>query len=116
MSKVGAIVTISTGSFCFVTLDSGEQVRVRHESSDAPGLTGDRLIIDHVKIPGWSVEPLAVLDLRTAQGVAAFGTIARVANLDNRPVLRILVAYVEQSESVADLARRCRDLSERGRQ
>jgi hypothetical protein len=46
MAKVGQVLTISTGSYCNVTLDSGEKIIVNHEPSGRGASAGARLTVD----------------------------------------------------------------------
>jgi len=49
MAKVGQIVTIPTGSYCNITLDSGDKVVVNHEPGGRGG-SGGRLAIDRLTL------------------------------------------------------------------
>jgi hypothetical protein len=46
MAKVGQVVTIPTGSYCNITVDSGEKIVVNHEPGAAlPRTRGSRSIV-----------------------------------------------------------------------
>jgi hypothetical protein len=53
MAKIGQSVTIPTGVYCTITLDSGEKIIVNCEGA---GPSGARLTVERVKMFGLSSE------------------------------------------------------------
>jgi hypothetical protein len=113
MAKVGQIVTIPTGSYCNVTLDSGEKIVVSHEAG-AGGGAGARLRIDRLKLMGFSSETVVEIDLDTLYGSAALAELTSEATLgEPRSPIRALVAFVRACPSVAEVVARCNRLLQR---
>jgi hypothetical protein len=83
MAKVGQIVTIPTGSYCNITLDSGEKIVVNHEPGGRSAPTGARLTVDRLKLMEFSSERVVDIDLESPAieggGVAAAAREGRVA-------------------------------------
>ena len=111
MAKIGQIVTIPTGSYCNITLDSGEKIIVNHEPGARGTSASARLTVDRVKLMGFSSETVVQIDLDTAEGEAALAELTKggATGTAGSP-LRAFVAYVQGSASVADLVARCRQL------
>ena len=111
MAKVGQVVTIPTGSYCNITLDSGEKIVVNHEPGGHGASTGARLTVDRLKLMGFSSEVVVTIDLDTAEGQAALAELTkdRGTGTAGSP-LRALVAYVQECASVADLVAHCQQL------
>lgn len=113
MAKVGQIVTIPTGSYCSITLDSGEKIIVNHEPGGGGARAGARLTVDRVKLMGFSSETVVRIDLDSVEGKAALAALTQEgAPGTPGPPLRIFVAYVQSCASVAEVAARCRALLE----
>lgn len=108
MAKVGQVVTIPTGSYCSVTLDSGEKIIVNHEPGGRGASTGDRLTVDRVKLMGFSSEMVVQIKLDTAEGKWALAELTK-AGPPGSP-LRAFVEYVQACASVAEVVARCRQL------
>ena len=105
MSKVGRFVTDPrAGSYCQITLDSGEKIIVNHDKQ--------QLTIELSKLFGFSSDRLFTCDLSTDQGLAALATLTRSAaagTADATP-LGALVKYVKDCGTAADVKARCATL------
>ena len=111
MAKVGQVVTIPTGSYCNITLDSGEKIIVNHEPGARGASAGARLTVDRLKLMGFSSETVVQIDLDTAEGKAALAKLTKEGTaVTPDPVLHVFVAYVQGCASVADVVARCRQL------
>ena len=108
MAKVGQVVTIPTGSYCKITLDSGEKIIVNHEAGGRAS-AGARLTVDRLKLMGFSSEVVVQINLDTAEGQAALAELTRAKGTPESP-LRVFVDYVQGCASVADVVARCRQL------
>ena len=84
MAKVGQFVTIPTGSYCNITLDSGEKIIVNHEPGVRGGSAGARLTVDRLKLMGFSSEVVVRIDLDTAKGKAALATEGNVREIEHQ--------------------------------
>jgi len=115
MAKVGQFVTIPTGSYCNVTLDSGEKIVVNHEPGVRGASAGARLTIDRLKLMGFSSEVVVRIDLDTAEGKAALAELTKEGSpgTPGSP-LRVFVAYVQGCASVAEVVARCGSCSRDG--
>ena len=111
MAKVGQVVTIPTGSYCNITLDSGEKIIVNHEPVGRGASAVARLTVDRLKLMGLSSETVAQIDLDTAEGKAALAELTK-AGTPGAPgsPLRVFVAYVQGCRSVAEVVTRSRQL------
>ncbi len=111
MAKIGQVVTIPTGSYCNITLDSGEKIVVNHEPGGRGASAGARLTVDRLKLMGFSSEAVARIDLDTPEGKAALAELMKEAppGAAGSP-LRAFVAYVQGCASVAEVVARCREL------
>jgi len=111
MAKVGQFVTIPTGSYCNITLGSGETIVVNHEPGVRGASAGARLMIDRLKLMGFSSETVVQIDLDTTEGKAALAELTKEGTLGQAgSPLRVLVAYVQGSAPVAEVVARCRRL------
>jgi hypothetical protein len=111
MAKVGQIITIPTGSYCKITLDSGETIIINHEAGGRGASTGARLTVDRLKLMGFSSDTVVQLDLDTAGGKAALADLTMVALAGApMPPLRAFVAYIQDCGSVAEVVARCNEL------
>lgn len=113
MAKVGQIVTIPTGSYCNITLDSGEKIVVNHEPGGRGASAGARLTVDRLKLMGFSSERVVQIDLETAEGKAVLaGLVKEGPPGETGSPLRLFVSCVQRCASVADVVARCRQLQQ----
>lgn len=115
MAKIGRFVTIPTGSYCTITLDSGEKLVVNHEQGP-PGLSsGGRLTIDRLKLMGFSSETIVQIDLDAAEGKATLAALTkgRTPAASASP-LGVFVSHIEGCASVGEVVARCRQLLQGG--
>ena len=111
MARVGQVVTIPTGSYCNITLDSGEKIIVNHEPGARGASTGARLTVDRLKLLGFSSETVVQIALDTAEGKAALASLTKERTaVTPGPLLQVFVAYVQGCASVADVVARCQQL------
>ena len=110
--KVGQVVTIPTGSYCNITLDSGEKIIVDHEPDARGASAGARLTVDRLKLLGFGSETVVQIALDTAEGKAALAELTVGGDGWSRraPSSHAFVAYVQGCASVADVVARCRQL------
>lgn len=111
MARVGPLVTIPTGSYCNITLDSGEKIVVNHEPRGHGASTGARLTVDRLKLMGFSSERVVQIDLDTAEGKAVLAELAKEGppGATDSP-LRLFISCVQGCASVAEVVARCRQL------
>lgn len=109
MAKVGQVVTIPTGSYCNITLDSGEKIIVNHEPGGRGASAGARLTVDRLKLMSFSSEVVVQIDLDPAEGKAALAAPTKEGSpgTPGSP-LHVFVAYVQRCGSVAEVVARCR--------
>jgi hypothetical protein len=109
MAKVGRFVSDPrAGSYCHVTIDTGEKLLVSHEKSGPRGA----LSVALVKLWGLSSEPLFSVSLDSPEGQAALARLtagAAPGSADATP-LGALVHYVRECESLAAVRERCQAL------
>ena len=102
MAKVGRYVTDpKAGSYCRITLDSGERIIVSHDKS--------RLAIELSKLFGLSADRLFACELDTSIGQGVLSRLTRGAppgTADATP-LGGLVKYVKDCGTAADVKARC---------
>jgi hypothetical protein len=102
MSKVGRFVTDPrAGSYCQITLDSGEKIIVNHDQH--------QLTIEQSRMFGFSSDRLFACDLRTTEGQAVLVQLTRDAaagSADATP-LGALVKHVKTCGTAADVKARC---------
>ena len=102
MAKVGRFVTDPrAGSYCHITLDSGEKIVVGHDKS--------RLTIELSKLFGFASDRVFVCELDTPAGQAALARLtrdARPGTADATP-LGALVRHVKHCGTAADVKARC---------
>jgi hypothetical protein len=114
MAKVGRILTIPTGSYCNITLDSGEKIIVNHEVGSRGASTGARLTVDRLKLMGFSSETVVSIALDTPEGQAALAEVTKAGALGaSGAPLRAFVTYVQGCASVAEVVALCRQLQGR---
>lgn len=110
MAKIGRFVTDpGAGSYCQITLDSGEKVVVNH---DKGGFKGGRLTIEAPKLMGLSSDRLFDCDLDSPSGKAALARLtrnAREGSADATP-LGAFVEHVKGCASKADVKAACASL------
>ena len=102
MAKVGRFVTDPrAGSYCRVTLESGEKIIVSHDKS--------RLTIELSKLFGLSADRLFACELDTSigQGVLARLTHGAQPGTTDATPLGGLVKYVKDCGTAADVKARC---------
>jgi hypothetical protein len=111
MAKVGQFVTIPTGSYCNIRLDSGEKLVVNPEPGGRGASTGARLTIDRLRLMGFSSEVVVRIDLDAAEGKAVLAELTKEGSpgTPGSP-RRVFVAYVQGCASVAEVVARCRQL------
>ena len=106
MAKVGRFVTDpKAGSYCQITLDSGEKIIVNHERS--------RLTIELSKLFGFSSDRLFTCDLDepdTRQAMSALTRNAPPQSADATP-LGAVVKYVKDCATAAEVKARCAALT-----
>lgn len=107
MAKVGRFITDpKVGTYCQITLDSGEKVLVNHEKG---GFKGGWLTIEVSKLLGFSSDRIFACDLDTAQGKIMLDRLtahAKAGSADATP-LGAFVNVVKACNSVATLKSRC---------
>ena len=92
MAKVGQVVTIPTGWYCNITLDSGEKIIVNHESGARGASAGARLTVDRLKLLGFSSETVVQIALDTAEGKAALAKLTKAGtDVTPGPLLHVFV-------------------------
>jgi hypothetical protein len=103
MAKIGPVVTDpKAGAYCRITLDNGEKIIVNHEKSG-------RLIIERLKLFGFSSERIFGCDLENAEGRTALRFLTRDVQpegLDTSP-LGAFVRYLKTCQSVEEIKARC---------
>jgi hypothetical protein len=113
MAKVGQVVTIPTGAYCNITLDSGEKIIVNHEPGGRGASVSAQLRVDCLKLMGFSSDRVVQIDLDTAEGKAAFVKLTKGGTTLGPPI-RLFVAYVQVCASVAEVIARCQQLRQAG--
>ena len=107
MAKVGRFVIDSgAGSYCQITLDSGEKIVISHEKG---GYKGGPLTIEVSKFLGLSAERIFACDLDKDDGRAALAHLtrdAREASVEATP-LGAFVEYLKTCRSVAEVKTQC---------
>lgn len=110
MSKVGRFVTDPrAGSYCQITLDSGEKIVVNH---DKGGFKGGLVTIERLKFMGLGSERLFACNLDSDDGRAALSSLtrsAREASVEATP-LGAFVEYMKGCRSIAEVKARCAEL------
>ena len=112
MAEVGQVVTIPTGAYRNVTLDSGETIIVNHEQPGGRGsAVGARLTVDRLERMGFSSETVVTIALDTAEGHVVLTELMKTEALGapGSP-LRAFLADVHGCKSVAEVIARCRQL------
>lgn len=103
MAKVGQfVVDPGAGSYCKITLDSGEKVIVNH---DKGGFKGGHVAIEVSKLMGFSSERIFDCDLDSPAGQAAMAELTRNAQPGSvgATPLGAFVEHVKGCASVADV-------------
>jgi len=114
MAKVGQVVTIPTGSYCKITLDSGEKIIVNHEPGGRGTSAGARLTVDRLKLMGFSAETVVNIALDAPEGKAVLAELTKAETLGAPgSLLHAFVTYVQACASVAEVVARCRQLQGR---
>jgi hypothetical protein len=105
MAKVGRfVVDPKAGSYCQITLDSGEKILVNHDRS--------RVTIELSKLFGFSSDRVFACDLDTPEGRAALEKLRRGVHADSADAtpLGAFVKYVKDCGTAADVRARCEAL------
>jgi hypothetical protein len=107
MAKVGRfVVDPRAGSYCQITLDSGEKIVINH---DKGGFKGGHLTIEVPKFLGLSSDRIFACDLDSEHGRAALTRLtrdARQGSVEATP-LGAFVEYVKACRSVAEVKTTC---------
>lgn len=107
MAKVGRfVIDPGAGSYCQITLDSGEKVVLIH---DKGGFKGGHLAIEVPKFFGLSSDRIFTFDLDADAGKAALTQLtrdARPGSVEATP-LGAFVEYLKACRSVAEVKTRC---------
>ena len=107
MAKIGQFISDpKAGAYCRITFDSGDKIVVNH---DKGGFKGGWLIIERLKLMGFSSERLFGCDLDSEAGKAALDFLTRDAppkTLDATP-LGAFVKYLTTCQSIAEVKARC---------
>ena len=107
MSKVGRFVTDPrAGSYCQITLDSGDKVVVNH---DKGGFKGGHITIERLKFMGLGSERLFACHLDSDDGRATLNRLTRTAregSVDATP-LGAFVEYVKDCASLEEVKAKC---------
>ena len=111
MPKVGPIMTIPGGSYCYVTLDLGQRLVVAHHLGDrAAGAGPPRFTVERLTLMGFSSEPVFQLDLTGREGQGILDALARAHPPESTSPLRAFVAHIAGCGSLAEVHTRCREL------
>ena len=107
MSKVGRFITDpKAGSYCEITLDSGEKIIVNH---DKGGFKTGRVTIEKTKWLGMASDRIVECDLDGADGQRALARLTEGAPPGSARAtpLGAFVEYVKDCPSVAELRAVC---------
>ena len=107
MPKIGQLVSIPTGQYCNITLDSGEKIIVNYEQGGGGGTGSACLTVDRVKMFGLSSDRVFAIDLDAKTGKTALTALTRDGG---GSALQRFVAYIQDCRSIAELTARCRQL------
>jgi len=102
MARVGRFIRDpQAGSYCQITLDSGEKIIVNHDKW--------RLTIELSKLFGFSSDTIFGCDLDSPEGRAALAKLTRTAHPESADAtpLGALVKYVKDCGTAADVKARC---------
>jgi hypothetical protein len=103
MAKVGSYVTDpKAGSYCQITLDSGEKIVVNHDKEG-------RLAVEVTKWMGFGSDRFFSLDLTSAQGKSALAVLTREAPAGSAAAtpLGALVNHLKECRAVGEVKARC---------
>ena len=107
MAKVGQfVIDPGAGSYCQITLDSGEKIVISHEKG---GHKGGPLTIEVSRFFGLSSARIFRCDLDADEGRAALTQLtrdARPGSVEATP-LGAFVEYLKTSRSVAEVKTKC---------
>ena len=107
MAKVGRfVIDPRAGSYCQITLDSGEKIVINH---DKGGFKGGHVTIEVPKFLGLSSDRIFACDLDSEHGRAALTRLtrdARPGSVEATP-LGAFVEYVKACRSVAEVKTKC---------
>jgi hypothetical protein len=69
MAKIGPIMTIPGGSYCYFTLDLGQRLVVAHQLGDRAGGSGEPCFtVERLTLMGFSSESVLRIDLGAPEG------------------------------------------------
>ncbi len=109
MTKVGRfVIDPRAGSYCYVTIDTGEKLLVSHEKTGTRG----NLTVALLKLWGFSSESVFAASLDSPEGQALLARLtagARAGSADATP-LGALVHYLKDCETMAEVRAKCRAL------
>lgn len=107
MAKIGRFVTDPrAGAYCHITLDSGEEIVVKH---DKGGFKGGMLTIEVLKFMGFASDRIFACNLDSPQGQAILAWLTRGAEPGSVAATPLGAAaeFVRDSGSLAELKPRC---------
>ena len=107
MAMVGPLVVEpDVGSYCWITLDSGEQILISHDTENT---RGGSIAIEAPNAFAFGSEPIFACDLDSPRGRAALGkaTYRIRASLATRTPLGVFVEYMKDAGSVAIVKFKC---------
>lgn len=107
MAMVGPLVVEpDVGSYCWITLDSGEQILISHDTEHT---RGGCIAIEVLNAFAFGSEPIFACDLDSPRGRAALGkaTYRIRSSLAARAPLVVFVEYVKDASSVAVVKFKC---------
>jgi hypothetical protein len=110
MVKIGRFVTDPrAGSYCRLTLDSGEKLLVSHDRTGGLG----KMSVALLKLWGFSSEPLFECSLDSAEGRAILARLTAEARAGSAEVtpLGALVNRFKDCDSLATVRARCQTLT-----
>ena len=106
MAKVGRfVIDPRAGSYCYVTVDTGEKLLVSHEKTGTRG----NLTVALLKLWGFSSEAVFAVSLDSPEGRAILARLtagAAAGSADATP-LGALVHYLKDCDSLAAVRARC---------
>jgi hypothetical protein len=115
MAKVGRFITDpKAGSYCQITLDSGDKILVSH---DRGGFAGGSVTIQEVRWWGFaSGETLLRCDLESGEGRRVLASLVQGAPAGSARAtpLGALVEYVKDARSLDEVKTKCNALASMG--
>lgn len=111
MAKVGRFVSDpAAGSYCQVTLDSGEKIVISH---DKGGFKGGRLTVEASKLFGLRATRIFDLDLDSLEGREIVAELTRHAQPHSTEAtpLGAFVAHLQSCASVDEVKAKCQAIA-----